>query len=615
MATDRVDFIFKPTVVESDLNNAGDITLSQQKIRISVRLTTMSVTSIYIESETLTNYLDTNANPNTPYTPQYPWSPATKKYVDDNIPTKVSDLTNDSDFQTATQVNQAISTAISSAYKYKWSVANQAALPASGNTTGDVWNTEDTGMNYAWTGSAWDALWAIVDLSGKQDKLIAWSNIQIASDWKTISSTDTKYTAGTWISIDANNVISNTQTSAEWWNITWTLSDQTDLQTALNAKQDNMVILKYWISTWNDFITAYNKNWVIYCRASSNSNPASWSQTRLAFMAYVNNETAPTEVEFQYYRSRSSHSTAATVLDEVYVYKLVSTGGWTWSVTQRDTAAKPLAWTWIWFTYNASGMTISADTTTLATKTDLNSKQDTLVSWTNIKTVNNQSLLWSWNITIQSGWVTSVNGQTWAVTVNDVKVWNTAPSNPTDWIVWYDTDLYNLQVYNWSTHQWDTLNNIFHMVTPWVWDDMADYINILEDSWSRLLIFSFNENMSDLWIVTDYGRENWDEQTQKYENFKITAIWNVSDNADTTFIQDWWLTRPKWIATLEIIWTHQLDTYVCSTVQFKESWWLKVAPNSTITGIKYIRHWTEADYANLSQYYTDVPGDTEFHCF
>jgi hypothetical protein len=30
--------------------------------------------------------------------------------------------------------------------------------------------------------------------------------------------------------------------------------------------------------------------------------------------------------------------------------------------------------------------------------------------------------------------------------------------------------------------------------------------------------------MSDLWIVTDYGRENWDEQTQKYENFKITAI-------------------------------------------------------------------------------------------
>jgi len=224
-------------------------------------------------------------------------------------------------------------------------------------------------------------------INWKQNTLIAWTNIQIASDWKTISATDTKYTAGTGINIDANNVISNTQTSAEWWNITWTLSSQTDLQNALDAKQDDMVILKYGISTWNDFITAYNKNWVVYCRASSNSNPASWSQTRLAFMAYVNDETAPTEVEFQYYRSRSSHSTAATVLDEVYVYKLTS--GWTWTVTQRDTAAEPIAWTWIWLTYNASGMTISADTTVLATKTDLNSKQDVLTAGTGISIASN----------------------------------------------------------------------------------------------------------------------------------------------------------------------------------------------------------------------------------
>ena len=43
------------------------------------------------------------------------------------------------------------------------------------------------------------------------------------------------YTAGSGIDI-TNNVISNTQTSAQWGNITGTLSDQTDLQTALNAK-------------------------------------------------------------------------------------------------------------------------------------------------------------------------------------------------------------------------------------------------------------------------------------------------------------------------------------------------------------------------------------------
>lgn len=45
-----------------------------------------------------------------------------------------------------------------------------------------------------------------------------------------------KLTAGTGIDI-TNNVISNTQTSAEWGNIQGTLSNQTDLQTALDAKQ------------------------------------------------------------------------------------------------------------------------------------------------------------------------------------------------------------------------------------------------------------------------------------------------------------------------------------------------------------------------------------------
>lgn len=50
-------------------------------------------------------------------------------------------------------------------------------------------------------------------LAGKQDKLIAGSNIQIASDGKTISATDTTYTAGTNVQISAGNVISATDTT------------------------------------------------------------------------------------------------------------------------------------------------------------------------------------------------------------------------------------------------------------------------------------------------------------------------------------------------------------------------------------------------------------------
>ena len=98
-----------------------------------------------------------------------------------------------------------------------------------------------------------------------------------------------------------------------------------------------MVILSYGNSTWNDFITAYNNHVIVYCRASSNSNPKTGSQTRMAFMAYVNNADTPTEVEFQYYRSMSSHS-ATQMGDQVYVYKLTNKNAWT--VTVREASVK-----------------------------------------------------------------------------------------------------------------------------------------------------------------------------------------------------------------------------------------------------------------------------------
>ena len=60
---------------------------------------------------------------------------------------------------------QYVDNAVSSVYKYKGSVENEAALPDSGQTVGDVYNTEETGDNYAWDGKKWDKLAGIVDLS------------------------------------------------------------------------------------------------------------------------------------------------------------------------------------------------------------------------------------------------------------------------------------------------------------------------------------------------------------------------------------------------------------------------------------------------------------------
>lgn len=110
----------------------------------------------------------------------------TNKEVDITVPTKVSDLTNDSNYQTASDVTSSINTAlansgdayqtesdvstaisqaVSSAYKYKGSVATINDLPSSGNVVGDVYDVQSNGMNYAWNGTSWDALGTYVDTS------------------------------------------------------------------------------------------------------------------------------------------------------------------------------------------------------------------------------------------------------------------------------------------------------------------------------------------------------------------------------------------------------------------------------------------------------------------
>ena len=117
-----------------------------------------------------------------------------------------------------------------------------------------------------------------------------------------------------------------------------------------------MVVLSYGNSTWNDFINAYNTNSIVYCKASSNSNPASGAQTRMAFMAYVNADP-PTNVEFQYYRSVSSHSIDQQG-DQVFIYKLDQSTGW--SVTTREASAKIVAGENMTATYSNNTLTLSA---------------------------------------------------------------------------------------------------------------------------------------------------------------------------------------------------------------------------------------------------------------
>ena len=132
---------------------------------------------------------------------------------------------NTTNYYTKTELNGKLN----SAMHFKGTKARVADLPSSGQEVGDMWNVQSTGANYAWDGSSWDKLSENIDLSGLQPNL-------------------TSSNAGTGISITgsgSNVVISNTQTSAEWGNITGTLSNQTDLQNALNDKQNESTAVNY----------------------------------------------------------------------------------------------------------------------------------------------------------------------------------------------------------------------------------------------------------------------------------------------------------------------------------------------------------------------------------
>ena len=141
-------------------------------------------------------------------------------------------------------------------------------------------------------------------------------------------------------------------TTPETYIYTWE-----EISTASGA---GLTTLSYGNSTWNDFLTAYNAGKIVYCRASSSVNPGVGDQTRMAFMAYVNNPTTPTEVEFQYVRSVSS-KTAAQPCDQVFVYKLTSASGGTWTVESRNVTYKVAAGTNVTTSYSNGTVTINAD--------------------------------------------------------------------------------------------------------------------------------------------------------------------------------------------------------------------------------------------------------------
>ena len=108
-------------------------------------------------------------------------------------------------------------------------------INVSGNVVGTIIGQNCSGGGGSGGGDMYKAVYDRND-NGIVDNAEKVNNHTVLSDVpQNAVFTDTTYTAGTGIDI-TNNVISNTQTSAEWGNITGTMTDQTDLKNALDLK-------------------------------------------------------------------------------------------------------------------------------------------------------------------------------------------------------------------------------------------------------------------------------------------------------------------------------------------------------------------------------------------
>lgn len=114
--------------------------------------------------------LDENKKPFVPYmTTDTVFYGDTDKTVSETLDAAVKEVTDLS--ESVEELSKEVNAKIETVFTYKGNVSNYNALQQIVNpNVGDVYNTTDTDKNYAWSGTKWDDLGGIVDLSNYYTK-------------------------------------------------------------------------------------------------------------------------------------------------------------------------------------------------------------------------------------------------------------------------------------------------------------------------------------------------------------------------------------------------------------------------------------------------------------
>ena len=272
------------------------------------------------------------------------------------------------------------------------------------------------------------------------------------------------------------------------------------------------------------------------------------------------------------------------------------------------------------------------DNTNLANA--LADKQDELISGTNIRTINWTSILWSWNITtptwdsvilpLPSVWDDerelyavlfsgkSVIFNSWSSYYQVWKFIDNTSSNQkftvyaSNWCDGITDDATIGYVITWELQNW------ILSVTQYT----RDYFTAL-NKWVK--VFSYDAPLWTYWNISSAldWQDQWWQVIFKRNNYLSP------DQNDTIYYVSYWdianstiyLLSETWTGLIKSVVTYNASWQVTNVTTTSLGWWIQEAPNSPITWIKYVWRGTEAQYAALSQYYTDVPWDTEFHTF
>ncbi len=164
------------------------------------------------------------------------------------------------------QIHTEIENKISAVYKYRGSVETYDDLPAADQTIGDVYNVNNTGKNYAWTGEVWDDLGGVEALAtsannglmSKED-FLKLANIEIGANKTTINNTLTSTSTTEALSAAQGKALKDDLDAhkAESENV---INISANLHAVPNCTLSNIQVIKRYHRIYYNFIATITAN-------------------------------------------------------------------------------------------------------------------------------------------------------------------------------------------------------------------------------------------------------------------------------------------------------------------------------------------------------------------